>query len=370
MNSLHQPTISVVVPSYNQGTFLEETLDSLLSQNYPSLEVIVIDGGSNDNSQSVIRRFENHLKYWQSQPDRGQSHAINIGLEKCSGELFNWLNSDDTLLPQALASIAENYQALAVVKGDPLAISGRTITTDATGVRVSDYSAQIPEVPEERFTQLRINQPGTFLPLNLVKSVSGVREDLTFTMDLDLYLRVFLEAPNLRVIQMEGEIATYRLHEGSKTCSSTDAFAIEEFAVITDLISQICGTKKIPTSVSTVRNMIQVANYTYSPRVDINVEYLLTLYIERLVFSDNLLARCCRQIGLSGGEICGTIADLLDAIGLGQPKLKSEKSAHDRAALGALWAAGSLDPNLLRLYLKSGLSVRKLRELLRFTKIY
>lgn len=365
MTSSQHPSISIVVPSYNQGAFIEETLDSLFSQNYPALEVLVIDGGSNDDSQTVIREFEKHLKYWHSKPDRGQSDAINIGLNRCSGELFNWLNSDDTLLPDALASIAERYQELADIDDIPLAISGRTVTTDANGQRLSDYSAQIPSCPEERLTQLRINQPGTFLPLNLVRTLGGVREDLDFTMDLDLYLRIFLHSPDLRFELIDNKIATYRLHSDSKTCSTADAFAVEEFALITDLFSQVCGAGNVPNSVSALRKRIEVPFYPYSRRSGINDEGLFAAYIDRLILSDNLLARCSTQLGLSGEEICVAICELLELIGLGQPKLKAEKFAHDRAALGALWATGSLNPNLLKLYLTGGLKIRKLREILR-----
>lgn len=364
-SSSHFPTISIVVPSYNQGAFIGETLDSLFSQNYPALEVVVIDGGSNDNSQAVIAQFENHLKYWHSKPDRGQSDAINTGLKQCGGKLFNWINSDDTMLPGSLSLIAERYQALSDIEGTPLAVSGRTITTDALGVRLSDYAAQIPKTQEERLTQLRINQPGTFLPLDIAKSVGGVREDLNFTMDLDLYLRVFLHNPILRFELIGSEVATYRLHSDSKTCSTADAFAVEEFAIITDLCSQICGVGNIPTGVSAIRSRIEVPSYPHTLHSDFNHQALLASYFKRLVFSDNLLARCGKQMGLSGAEISETLSEILATTSLGRPTLKSEILAHDQAALGALWAAGSLDPSLIRLYLKGGVGFRKLRELLR-----
>ncbi|MBW1792397.1 MAG: glycosyltransferase, partial [Deltaproteobacteria bacterium] len=88
------PLISIVVPSFNQGQFLRETLDSMFRQNYPHLEVIVMDGGSTDESVDIIRSYENRLTYWQTLPDKGQAAAINEGVGRCTGELIAWLNSD------------------------------------------------------------------------------------------------------------------------------------------------------------------------------------------------------------------------------------------------------------------------------------
>ena len=106
---IQYPKISIVTPSYNQGQFIEETILSVLDQDYPDLEYLIIDGGSTDNTIDIIRKYSKHLTYWVSEPDRGQSHAINKGFAICTGEIFNWLNSDDLLLNNALSSVAEAY---------------------------------------------------------------------------------------------------------------------------------------------------------------------------------------------------------------------------------------------------------------------
>ena len=102
-----KPKISIVTPSYNQGQFLEDTILSVINQNYSNLEYIIIDGGSNDNSVEIVKKYENRLKYWISEKDFGQTHAINKGFKKSTGEMINWINSDDLLEPNALNILSE-----------------------------------------------------------------------------------------------------------------------------------------------------------------------------------------------------------------------------------------------------------------------
>src|SRR5690554_6525455 len=101
---------SIITPAFNQGNFIEETIDSMLSLGYSYLEYIIVDGGSTDNSLEVIKKYEKHLHYCVSEPDRGQSHAINKGLKRATGDIINWINSDDYLEPGALKTIAEAFE--------------------------------------------------------------------------------------------------------------------------------------------------------------------------------------------------------------------------------------------------------------------
>src|SRR5687768_13083798 len=107
---MNSPKISIITPSYNQGRFIEETILSVINQNYPNLEYIIIDGGSTDNTVEIIRKYEQHLAYWVSEKDGGQSEAINKGFKKATGDIVCWINSDDFFMPGALSKVADCFE--------------------------------------------------------------------------------------------------------------------------------------------------------------------------------------------------------------------------------------------------------------------
>ena len=118
------PLISIVTPSFNQGAYLEEAIRSILLQGYPNLEHILIDGGSTDGSVAIIKKYERWFTHWVSERDRGQAHAINKGLARCTGEIFNWINSDDYLMAGALRKIAATFPGADAVAGAVLNFNG------------------------------------------------------------------------------------------------------------------------------------------------------------------------------------------------------------------------------------------------------
>lgn len=183
------PKISIVTPSYNQGQFIEKTICSVLDQNYPNLEYVVIDGGSTDESVEIIKKYEKHLTYWVSEPDRGQSHAINKGLAHCTGDVFSWLNSDDYLEKNALFSVAETWKE----KPDASAWVGATYRLHATGYM--HYISYPNGLWAEHFCltipSCCLYQPSCFMNMKYVQQLGGVDESLIYSMDVDLYLKLF-----------------------------------------------------------------------------------------------------------------------------------------------------------------------------------
>ncbi len=207
------PSISVVTPSYNQGQFIEETIRSVLLQGYPHLEFIIIDGGSKDGSQAIIKKYEPWLTYWVSEADNGQSHAINKGMNKAQGDLVAWLNSDDIYLSNALQHIGNAW------RGDSSqCLVGSCLYTDADGRPGKLHRGFVPDfetlVSRERY----LCQPAVFIPKQMWLSQNGVEEDLHFALDLDLWLRFLLSGCHFRVLDFP--IATYRLYDESKSIQS------------------------------------------------------------------------------------------------------------------------------------------------------
>jgi len=208
------PKISIVTPSYNQGQFIEETIRSVLLQGYPSLEYIVIDGGSTDESVQIIKKYARWLKYWVSEPDRGQSHAINKGLKHCSGDIFNWINSDDLLAPGALHAVAMAWR-----RTPHVIIAGRVIDFDEEGGEnlISPNALSLENFVNRRKARESAwmwHQPGTFLPRTGASRIGGVQEDLAFTMDHFLMIGLL---QRYDVVYVPDILARFRLHDSSKT---------------------------------------------------------------------------------------------------------------------------------------------------------
>lgn len=216
---MYFPKISIVTPSYNQGQYLEQTILSVLNQNYPNLEYIIIDGGSTDNSIEIIKKYESRLKYWVSEKDKGQAHAINKALPYCSGEIFNWINSDDYLAKGALAKIAAAFE-----KNNPDIVAGGVNNFDEAGVvkKVSNTKLSIEEYLEKE-VQLVYHQPGVWLKASKMKQVGNFNESLHYTFDQEYMMRYLLKNP--AACYLDDVLAFFRIHNLSKSVSSANDFA-------------------------------------------------------------------------------------------------------------------------------------------------
>jgi glycosyltransferase involved in cell wall biosynthesis len=224
------PKVTVVVPSYNQSFYLEETLLSIIRQNYPSLELIVIDGGSTDNSVEVIKKYENHIAYWVSEKDRGQSHAINKGFEKATGEWIAWMNSDDCYLEGALKYIFNDlvYSNYDLLLG--FCSVGESMT-QAADKKHPDHSRKEIKDLLKFFYHIKhiIPSQSVFVRKSLVDNAGLLDESLHYCMDMEWYVRMYLQEP--RIFEYDKVICFFRKNETTKTVSQGDKMQKEAIGI-------------------------------------------------------------------------------------------------------------------------------------------
>lgn len=211
------PKISIVIPSYNQGKYLEETILSIVKQQYPNLEVFVIDGDSNDNSVEVIKKYEQHLSWWVSEKDKGQSDALNKGLMKATGEIITWINSDDLLLPGSLHKAAAHFSDLPEVTG---LIHGGVVMFKENHVLEERFTYLTPCL-ESYLSGMAFSQPSAFFRKKYLDRVGLLDTDLHYGMDYDLFMRLSLVC-NFHPVR--DVFSRYRLHDQSKSVSENHKF--------------------------------------------------------------------------------------------------------------------------------------------------
>lgn len=202
--------LTIVIPSYNQGEFIEQTLQSVLAQKSEDVEVLVIDAGSTDNSVEVIKAYEAQLDYWLSEPDRGQSHAFNKGFQRASGHYLTWVNSDDLLLEGAIDAFRD------FVKGKqmPEWVAANSMWVDVEGRIIScTVNAGWSEYARQSGA-LTVSGPASFFSKSLLERVGWLREDYHYSMDTELWYR--FAANGVRYETMEHFVWALRLHPGAK----------------------------------------------------------------------------------------------------------------------------------------------------------
>lgn len=206
------PLVSVVTPSYKQGQFIEETIRSVLLQGYPNLEYIVIDGGSTDDTVEVIRKYESWLSYWVTESDRGQSHAVNKGFARCTGELMGWLNSDDIYLMGTIQTIVQEFRA----RPDAYLVYGDALCTDKESQPLWVFKSRETSLLAklEYWRGWYIPQPAVFFKRDLYRHIGELEEGFHYALDYDYFVRA---AFHYRFHYLPAVLATYRRHEASKT---------------------------------------------------------------------------------------------------------------------------------------------------------
>ena len=231
-NEKSWPLISIVTPSYNQDRFIEETIRSVLLQDYPNIEYLIIDGNSSDNTQEIIKKYEKWLTYWVSEPDNGQSEAINKGWAVSNGDILAWLNSDDTYTENALISIAEFF----IENPHVDMIYGDSRMIDEKG-----HFLKMAPAAEFKLKPLVCNhwfipQQSTFIRRSVFERVGKLNEDLHLVMDWEYWLRIALN--DFRIQFLPKILSNFRIHKNAKTSSFSERSGEEKIKVLDKIFSK------------------------------------------------------------------------------------------------------------------------------------
>ncbi len=216
--------VSIVTPSYNQAAYLEQTVRSVLDQDYPEIEYLVADGGSTDGSVEIIKRYAPRLAWWCSEQDSGQAEAINKGMKRARGEIVAWLNSDDMYLPGAVSAamraFAENPQAV-MVYGDMRAVDGDNRTINLLRYRQLTL--------EDLLCFEIIGQPAVFMRRAAFEQATGLNPSFHFMLDHQLWIKIAQQGPIVHVDQLW---AAARYHPLAKNRAQATGFAREALSVL------------------------------------------------------------------------------------------------------------------------------------------
>ena len=219
------PKISIVTPSYNQAQYIEETILSIINQNYPNIEFIIVDGGSKDDTVKIIKKYDSYLKYWISESDNGQVDAILKGLKHCTGEIFNWINSDDLLAEKALFNIAEDYlknSTLKIIAGGCTHFTNDRNESETTLVRDLTFDGLISE-------KSYFQQPSQWIILKTIKKLN-IDQHLHYSFDWGMVLNFDLKNEEIKYLPLN--LSYFREHEDAKTFKDSLLFKHEKLKIV------------------------------------------------------------------------------------------------------------------------------------------
>jgi len=204
------PKITIVTPSFNQGKFIEETILSVIGQGYPNLEYIIMDGGSTDETISIIEKYKDKITYWESKKDNGQSHAINKGFAKASGDILGWLNSDDMLLPGTLLYVSRQLNP-----DKNQFLCGNCVHFEEGSIKLYGSKVKILELNDQLFG-FGFIQPSTFWTRKLWLENGNLNEDWHYVFDCEWFYRL-RDIKDVELFSTNKYLSMYRLHDSHKT---------------------------------------------------------------------------------------------------------------------------------------------------------
>jgi len=290
------PKITIITPSYNQGHFLEQTIDSVLSQNYPDLEYMVIDGGSVDNSIEIIKKYEKYLTYWVSEKDNGQSDAINKGLQRTTGEIVNWLNSDDYYEKETLSIIGNSFRNHQIN-----VVCGRSRIFYDEGNQTSHFSSGTDIYKHNLAKTIgwaRIDQPETFFRVSAIHQMGLLNEKFHYVMDKEWWIRYLLLFGLDNILQIDDILVNFRLHGNSKTVSQQKNFQIETNSLFYELatIKNLTDKRVFLSNLSEIKKKV---NHDFYSKIDKDlIEKVINYYLlykadEYYYFGNTQTAKKC-----------------------------------------------------------------------------
>lgn len=245
-----QPLVSIVTPSYNKGPYIEETLRSVRNQTYPRIEHIVIDGGSTDETLSILEKYSGAIT-WISEPDRGQSDAINKGWRLAHGEIIAYLNADDTYPPDAVATAVhylDEHPDVGLVYGDG-------ILTDETGKFIRAYPAGEFSLRDLVYCRDNILQPALFLRRSVYDKIGGIDESLHLAMDLDYWIRAGLL---FKVAYIPTPLATAKIYGDAKSVALMHKYVSD----YEHILEKVFADPHLPPELASEKNAVY--NYVYT----------------------------------------------------------------------------------------------------------
>jgi glycosyltransferase involved in cell wall biosynthesis len=222
---------SIITPVLNQVSDIETCILSVLEQDC-NVQHIIMDGGSTDGTIDIIRRYENRISYWKSEPDKGQSDAINKGLKLANGTFFNWLNADDRLTPNALKTV------LNTATEETQIVIGKCEHIDEHGNQIAIGRGRIWHSLEATLGNYSMGQPSFFYKTSVVKQLGGLNNSLHYCMDMDLWFRFLVKFGQEKISQTESVLSQFLVHSDSKSVNFKNEMSSEKYGIYKTLFSQ------------------------------------------------------------------------------------------------------------------------------------